>query len=85
MSHSLRNTQAMLRGLEFCFADLCHAVVKSLSIFNIPSFEIFKFFIIFEISDIKILSTGQNWSYFGHLFVKKDPLSNASIFRQNSM
>ena len=85
MTHSLRKTQAMLRGLEFYFEDLCHAVVKSLSIFNIPSFEIFKFSKISKISDIKILSAGQNWSFFGHLLVKNDLLSNSSIFRQNSM
>jgi len=75
----------MLRGLEFYFADLCHAVVKSLSIFNIPSFETFKFFIISKIRISKFLSTGQNWSFFGHLLVKNDPLSNSSIFRLNSM
>ena len=60
MSHCLRSTQAMLSGLEFYFADLCHAVVKSLSIFNIPSFEIqnfwkFKFYL-----RVKI---GQKWPF----------------------
>ena len=73
----------MLSGLEFIFQTY---VMRWLRVYQylisqVLKFSIF-FFVIFEISDIKILSSGQIRSHLSHLLVKNDP---SSIFRLNSM
>ena len=82
MSHNLRNTQAMLSGLEFIFQTY---VMRWLRVYQYLISQVLKFLNFSKIFDIKILSAGHNWSFSGHLLVKNDPLSIASIFRQNSM